>query len=271
MRRSRRSSTHTGPDALALMAALALVPGLDARGQELAAEPTVGCSEDVEYCFVLGSTVEAWGQAFEVQPRGGRLLRFGEDGEGDKVAEERWIPFPGGGDAASASTGRISARVAVRVGGGHVLVVTDREGVLVWAEGQRAFRPLVRSSREALADRVQLTWRSTLISFSDDGPVAYLRPLGTEPVAFDLDRRRIVEPTPRQRAELERKTLVEARIRLMAEDPWLKVVGLQWAVALGDFQHVDLAARYIETETNPRVRMLARELLAAYLAATPPP
>jgi hypothetical protein len=154
--------------------------------------------------------------------------------------------------------------VAVEDEGDMVALASNREGLLVRTKRDEALVPLENFAARHARELDGWVEPTSLLFFSEDRRALFLVPLARSPVVIDLATRTETTATPAQAAEIERRSLIKARIRLLAKDDRLKEVGLRWALTLGDTRNIEAVARIAATTKDPVLAELAGEILEGY-------
>jgi hypothetical protein len=155
-------------------------------------------------------------------------------------------------------------QVAVADDGISLAFASEREGLYLRTAKQEPLAPLAGFLVQHRGHVPDLIAPSSLLFFSEDRRSLFLVPLGRPSIVVDLARRAEVSPSPDQLAEIQRRTILKTRIRLLAKDDGLKEVGLRWALHLGDTSNLEAVARIARSTQNPTLRELANAIMAGY-------
>lgn len=232
----------------------------------------VGCDDDMESAFQLAPG--AAGAAGPCTRSPGKLLELGpdlcpavagsEELVGPCIRKEAPVPIA----PASGPCGQVR-QVAVAAAGRLVAFASDREGIYLRAALAEPLAPLPGFAAKHATDLRALIGPASLLFFSEDGRFLFLAPLEGPPIVVDLATRAEAPPSPAQSAEIERRVILKARIRLLAKDDRLKEVGLRWALRLGDTGSIEAVARIATSSSDATLRELASTIMRGYASSFP--
>jgi len=256
------SKTVSAPKPVVAVAATAAAQNPAAK--PLASAPGVGFSDSGEFAFQLdpapgsGSCL-AQGKLLALANRLCPATAAAKDRLGPCIERETPVQV----QAAQGLCGNVR-QVAVADAGKLIAFASDREGLFLRAGEEQPLAPISGFVARHTGELADLIGPASLLFFSGDGHALFLAPLDHPPIAIDVAARAEVAPSPGQKAEIERRSLVKARIRLLARDTRLKEVGLRWAMRLGDTRNIDAIARIAATTKDPTVQQLANAIMEEY-------